>query len=1025
MTAVFSRKVAGVLAALLLLGGRAAYAQRGVISGRVTELLNTAPVPGARVQLGSTNRFATTSRDGRYAFTQVIAGSYQLRLSAIGYAAQSKPVEVSMDGTANVDFQLTHAVTTLEEIAVTPTGEERSRETGAPVAIFDPTQLTQNQTVSNLGDLLSGRVAGVQVLQSGGTVGTGTRIRIRGQGSFSLSNEPAYYVDGIRVEAGDNSLSVGTGGQAPSRINDIDPNDIQSIEIIKGPSAGTLYGTQAANGVVRITTKRGLAGRTQWSVFSEAGMLNDENQYPTNFFSWGHLIATPATKVQCTLAASTRVGATCAIDSLNSFNVLMNPTTSPIGPGYRGQAGLQVSGGSEQVQYYFSGDYTEELGTLRLSDAEYARLTSAYASAPDYTVFRPNQLHSVGFRSNVHASLTHTLDFTGNLGVVQSNVILPQNDNNVTGLLPSGLFGTGYATSPGIWGFFLPGDVSQIKTQQNIDRLTGSMSANWLPTTWFTGRATAGLDYTGRTDLQLQLNGQGPNFSNFRQGRASDNRFSIYHYTADVGGTARFALTPMISSKTSAGIQYLHDNFFGVLANGINLPPGGQTVTGGATRTASEQTVAAVTLGEYLEQEFGWQNRLFVTGGLRSDRNSAFGSLTRTVVYPKIQASWVTSEEPFFPRTNLVNNLRLRAAYGATGQQPGTTAALLFYGTNTSPVASAAGGAAATDQPGILLTAFGNSALKPERSAEADIGFDMGLFHDGLRFELTYYNKQTHDALVNVPLPPSNGIATAHFVNLGSVQNQGLEVGLNFVKDVSRSISLDGSFSIARNVNKLLSLGQGIPTIINGENRDTVGFPLFGFWDRPILSVVDSNKDGIIEPNEVTVGPTAVYLGSSIPKTNITLNMGISFMRGRLRLGGQLDYRADYKVYNFTERFRCAGAGFNCAGINNPNDALFDQARAIAATTASLGSTQAGYVEDGTFLKLRELSLTYQAPESWAALIRANRLQFSLTGHNLLKWTNYTGIDPEVNGNGQSDTPDDFLTAPPVRTISLRVTVGY
>jgi hypothetical protein len=168
-----------------------------------------------------------------------------------------------------------------------------------------------------------------------------------------------------------------------------------------------------------------------------------------------------------------------------------------------------------------------------------------------------------------------------------------------------------------------------------------------------------------------------------------------------------------------------------------------------------------------------------------------------------------------------------------------------------------------------------------------------------------------------------------------------------------------------------------------------------------------------------------VFLGSSIPKTNITLNMGISFMRGRLRLGGQLDYRADYKVYNFTERFRCAGAGFNCAGINNPNDGLFDQARAIAATTAALGSTQAGYLEDGTFLKLRELSLTYQAPDSWAQIMRANRLQFSLTGHNLLKWTKYGGIDPEVNGNGQSDTPDDFLTAPPIRTISLRVTVGF
>lgn len=1024
--------VAGLLVPLLLVG-RPAVAQSGRVIGTVTEKLNSTPIAGARVQVGNTNRFVTANREGRYQLNGLTAGNYELKASAIGFSLQSVTVTVG-DTTVTADFALSRSAISLDEVVVTPTGDQRVRESGTPIANIKADSATQNQTISDFGDLLSGRVAGVVISQSGGSVGTGTRIRIRGQSSISLSNEPVYYVDGIKVEAGDNSLSVGTGGQSPSRIDDLDPNDIESVEIVKGPAASTLYGTQAANGVVRITTKHGLAGKTQWTAYSEVGVLNDMNTYPVNYFSWGHWTDSLPKMVlrQCTLVGSTspRVvkGVTlppvCSIDSLTSFNVLEDPNTTPIGAGYRGQAGLQISGGTDQIQYYLSSDYNKDLGVLRLSDAEYARLTQAYSAAPAYNVYRPNQLQSVNLRSNIHAQATRTLDITGNLGVLQSTVFLPQNDNNVTGLLPSGLFGMGQA-GPNAYGFFLPGDVSQITTQQNINRLTGSLQGNWIPTPWFTARATAGLDYTGRTDLQTQLEGQGPNFLDFRQGRISDNRTSIYHYTADISGTGSFGLTPDLSSKTSVGFQYLHDNFFEVLANGIHLPPGGTALTTGAIRTASEQTIAAVTLGTYIEQEFGYLGRVYVTGGLRNDRNSAFGSETRSVVYPKVSLSWVTSDEPFFPRTPLLSTFKFRAAYGASGQQPGTTSALEFFSSNTTAIATSPGAVGGGDQAGVLLTAFGNPNLKPERSAEVDLGFDAAVIHDIARVEFTYYNKQTHDALVNVPLPPSQGIATARFVNLGSTENKGLELGITAAKDVTSSISVDGALSFSRNINTLKSLGKGIPTIINGEQRDSVGFPLFGFWDHAITGFKDLNGDGIIEPNEVTVTPTAVYLGSSIPKTNITLNAGVNFAHNRLRLSGLFDYRGDYKVYNLTERFRCAGAGFNCAGINNPKDNLFDQARAVAATTGSLFSTQAGYIEDGTFLKLRELSLTYYAPDRWAQYIGAQHMQFALTGRNLLKWTNYTGLDPEVDGNGQSDFVNDFLTAPPVRTVALRVTVNF
>ncbi len=1011
-----------VLAAAVLLLGTgvtraSAQQQQGTITGTVTDRVAGTPIPSVRVSLLNTNRSAVTNQQGRFILQSVPVGTYQVQAAIIGYAAATSAADVAAGGTATVDFGLRQAAVSLDAVTVTtPAGEQRARESGNAIVNINLPDQIANQTTGTFANALTGRAPGVQVLQSGGTVGTGTRIRIRGQTSLSLSNEPVYYVDGVRVESGDVSLSIGTGGQAPSRVNDINPEDIANIEVVKGPAASTLYGTQAANGVIRITTKHGVAGPARWRIYGEGGMLNDENQYPVNYFSWGHTATNPAT--QCRLLSSL---ATCTIDSMTTYNVLMDPKQTPIGTGYRGQMGLQVQGGTDQAQYYISGDYQDQLGVYRLSDVEYGRLTAASGGTPPpYEVFRPNEVKQTSLRSNIHILPMPQLDITGNLGLVQSRGRLPQNDNNVTGFLPSGLFGRGQEGSPLIWGFFLPGDVFQILTDQDISRVTSSLSSNWRPTTFLTARANVGMDYTGRSDIQFQSRGQGPNFSNFRQGRRSDNRFTIFHYTADVGGTAQFNLDPTLNSKTSVGVQYLKDNFFGVLANGQNLPPGGSAITGAATRTASEATTIAVTVGAYVEETVGWRDRVFLTGAIRRDRNSTFGSKARSVNYPKLQGSWVISDETFFPHSIPVSNLKLRFAYGASGQQPGSTDALLFYAAQT---ATTFAGTTATDVPGIDLTAFGNAGLKPEWSSEVELGFDAGLFHDAGRLEITYYDKKTKDALVNRRLPPSNGIATARFENIGSVQNRGIEALISARHDISSSVGVDATLSFARNTNKLLKLA--VPPIVIGEIQQREGFPLFGFWDRPILGFNDANNNGIIEVGEVTVGDTAVYLGSSIPRTVITLNAGLSFFKNRVRLSGQLDYRGDWKVYNLTERFRCVGAGFNCAAVNNPNDPLADQARAVAAGSALKGFTQAGYITNGTFMRLREASLTYTAPDVWARAVHAQSMQISLTGRNLLKWTNYDGIDPELNGNGQSDTPDDFLTAPPIRTLAVRVSLGF
>ena len=1016
---------------LVLLGGLVgvAWAQQGTISGTVIERPTQTPVAGARVIIAETNRAAVTSRDGRFTLAGVPPGTYDIVVAMIGYGAATQQVTVGAGETVRVDFTLVQVAVSLDALVVTATGEQRAKELANVVGIIDAPQFTELAPIVDMISLLNARVPNVTVLPSAGTSGAGGRVRIRGQASVSLSNEPIYYVDGVRMESGSSSLSVGTGGQSFSRINDINPEEIESIDVIKGPSAATLYGTQAANGVIRITTRRGIAGRPRWNFYSEYGVINDNNSYPDNFFGWG-TNAGGAT-IQClNLAAA---AGSCSQDSLTSFNVLENPRTSFFGTGHRGQLGGQVSGGSETVQYFVSGEYERELGHYQMPDSEVGRLVveRGLQSADDVPIEqqRPNEVERISLRTNVNAALGAKADVQATVGLVIHDARLPQNDNNVTGMLPSGLFGKGFeGTRAGYgseWGFSLPGEVFAILVNQNITRATGGLNATWRPTNRITARALVGIDHTSRVDELLQRRDEGPAFSTFRRGRRTDNRFNIDQITADLQGAGTFVMGPRFTGKTAVGVQFLRDYFYGVNASGNELTPGGETTGAGALQSTSETTVESVTLGAYIEQVIGWEDRRFFTAAVRLDDNSAFGKDFNAVVYPKLQASWVLSEESFYPQGLLPQGLRLRAAYGQAGQQPGTTDAITFLTPQTAAIAG-------TSTPGLIVGALGNTELKPERSTEIELGFDADFAGRRAHLEFTYYNKKSDDALISRQIAPSLGGPASRWENIGSVRNSGIEGALTYAANVTPSIGLDVSLIGSYNTNELLTLGEGVSPIISGEQRHVPGYPLFGYWDRPLLGYDDRDGDGIIEYNadplltEVFVGDTAEFLGYSIPRTGLGLNLGVTLFNNRLRIGGLLDYRAGFKQFNLTEYFRCtSSAANNCRGINDPDAPLDEQARAVAGRTPALGVTRAGYFEEADFLKLRELAFTFFAPDPWARSFGASRLSFTITGRNLLTSTNYTGVDPELNQLGQSDFTRDFLTQPPVTYWTFRLQLGF
>ena len=984
---------------------------------------NKAGLQSARLQLVGTVLFGTTQQDGRYTIAGVAPGTYDLRVFMVGYATERQTVTVGAGQTVTVDFAMKAVPFALEEIVTTATGQQRKLELGHTITHLKVDTLIAVAPVKDLTDVLQGAAAGVTVLPSSGTTGTGTRIRIRGANSVSLTNEPLIFIDGARTDRGTSSFSLGVGGQSPSRLNDLNPEEIESIEIVKGPSAATLYGTEAANGVIRITTKKGKAGAPRWNAYLEQGVLQDVNTYPNNYRAFGRTLTPagpggPARTCNLTSAAAK----VCVQDSLTTFNPLMNKVVTPIMDGYRAQYGLGVNGGTEAIRYYISGEYQKERGVYGLPDAEQARLLASRGgtSLPD-NVETPNYLTQVSLRTNVNANVASNADLQVNVGYVSSVLRLPQNDNNVLGILPSGYFGQASASDTagaGGWGFFRPGEIFSMLRQQNVERFTGSLTMNYRPYSWLSARGTLGYDINNRVDLGYDPTGQVPAFGTTNLGQRTDNRAQIKSYTADFGVNANYKLMTRLGSRTSVGAQFYKDVFWFNSAQGQRLAPGSKDIDGAALQFASQTTTDTRNVGAYVEQQFSVNDRLFVTGAVRMDDNSSFGRDFQAIFFPKASVSWLLSEEPFFPKGSVLNLLRLRAAYGQSGLQPGSLDALTYLSPTTAAVAGASSSA-------VTFGGLGRSDLKPERSTEFETGMDMNFFSDRLSFELTYYKKHSEDALIARVLPPSGGVATSQLQNLGSVSNQGFEATVLAQILQERQFSWEVSLTGALLKNRLTSLGAGIPPIVFGSQRHVPGYPLGGFWDRPIVSYKDANSDGILELSEITVGDTAVFLGAVLPTRTASLTNTFGLFRQRLRVSARLDYSGGNKQFNNTEVFRCTATGNNCRAMMDAKTPLDQQARAVVRRF-SPSFSNAGFIENADFLKLREVSLSYTAPVSWVRWLGGKSLVITAAGRNLATITNYTGIDPELNGVAQSNfTTQDFLTQPPVRSFIFRFNVGF
>jgi TonB-linked SusC/RagA family outer membrane protein len=1017
--------------ALALLGtATAAHAQQGSILVTVTEQGSARPVEAAQVAVVGTNVGGLTNSEGRALVRNVPVGRATVRVLRVGYSEERRPVEVTAGQQATVEFTLAQVAVRIAPVVTTATGQTAREELGNAISTINVADVAETAPVATIADVLNSRAPGVVVV-TGTQTGSGSRIRIRGQSSLNLSNDPIYIIDGVRMTNDAGSIAFGTGGTAPSRAADINPDEVENIEIVKGPSAATLYGTDAANGVVVITTKRGRAGPARWTAYVEGGLIQDRNDYPTNHTIWGHSPGSTTGKA-CTLPEVSR--GSCIRDSVRTLNIFDDDDLTPIGLGDRYQFGAQVAGGTEIVRYFVSAEREAETGIFELPDFERRRFDSLGLPIRDWTD-RPNALERNSVRANVSATATSKLDFALFLNYINIDQRYTLESNATAGVGSQAFGGPGYRENGVVGGglgtplngyrAWTPGYIWQEKNQQRVNRFIGSISANYRPTSWLDTRMNVGNDFTDRVDDNFLFRGEGPPLNNtYRLGFKGNARTDIRNLSADLAASASWQTRDWLLSRSTLGVQYVDYKFERGIAEGEDLPPGQQIPNNAAEPSAREASTLSKTLGLFVEEAVTINDRLFLTAALRTDQNSAFGTKFQRVFYPKGSISWIISEEPFFPQSSILQHLRLRLAYGASGVQPGANDALRSYDGETVNIRGA-------DQPAVQFDEIGNDELKPERTTELELGFEARFLGERANLDVTHYRKRTKDALIDAINPPSWGTLDADVRrNLGAVQNQGWEVALNTQILRREQIGFDVTVTGSTNSNKLLSLG-GTPPQIGTTRRVVEGYPLFGFWAQPITHYEDKNGDGILTYNadealnEVFVDSVFQFVGYNQPRHTITTTGGLDLFQRAVRVQAMFDWRGGHKWYNNTERIRCASRA-NCNGLMNPN-ASFEEQAMVVATRDHPERTLYGFFQKGDFLRFREMSVSYRVPERFAAAMRASTAQFVVTARNLAVWSDYRGVDPETDrlAGTSDDGPDEFQTFGPTSQLIFRLNVGF
>ena len=1023
----------------------------GTVAGRVTDSTTGAGLNGAQVRVEGLKLSVVTSDSGNFTLRNVPPGDQVIQVRLFGYHPVERPVTVVDGERIVVRIAMAVVPTVLSGVVTTATGLQRKVEVGNDITTINVDSVMRVAPISNVTSLLETRVPGLTVLHTSGEPGNPSRIRLRGASSLNGNNDPIIIVDGIRVYgsqsdprnqnlAPSTSLNYNTGNPAspvaqyaaPSPIDQIDPSSIATIEVLKGPSASAMYGSDAANGVIVITTKHGQAGPTHWNLTLGDGVNWVPGSWPTNYYRFGYDVQDHIGPLCPWNDLS------CHVDSLVAFQALNDPRFTVFNHGSDQTADLNVSGGVPTLQYSLTGSAAGDVGNLKLPGVEVRRYEKFYGPIPGWMVHPDNYQHW-GASGELMALPTASARVTLMSSLFSSTQQQGSLQQAVGQLEGEYIDSTQLTSAP-----LIQNDVERATSAQLTS--TNALTLNWQPYVWLPLTATGGLNTIQRNDATYIPYGVNScaegGILAVGQPAGSCNGDTAGYYGLGRGNSQDKTLMvsteiPLRVLKLGVGTNLTNESTADVsaathqLAPGVSIPTSFPTLNNASSLT--QATTAWSTYGWYVEPRFNINSRFFISPGFRLDGGSASGANAGLTGFPKTDFSYLAVDQNH--PLGILTLLRPRLSYGYAGTQPNPADKLRLLNTpgNLGQLVTIDG---STYLPAVSIQSLGNTQLHPERSRELEAGFDADLWNGRLAVTYTRYDKTRTDAIVPIPIAPSvnmgAGVPSGNSIdkNIGVIRNTGTELTFTAQLLESRALSWMVGGNLSNDNNLVVRLNPGQQTISNGTTRIEAGYPLWGTWALPVVAFADANHNGIIDPSEIVYGDSAVFVGQSDPKYQLNLNTGVVLLSGRLSINATFAYQ------NGLTQFNQGVLNSNAFALlpNTPGTSQATQAAVVAATcgTLAFGScfgsmTSIGVMQTVNTFRFNDLSVNYTVPAAMSHWFRAPRMVLALQGQNLGLHTNYRGKDPNVNvfsTAGGGDQTVDTGQLPQPRIWWLKLTLG-
>jgi TonB-linked SusC/RagA family outer membrane protein len=1002
--------------ALAAVPARRALAQSGsTIRGAVLDSSSQRGVPGAQVLIVGTSRGTTTDDAGGYALRGVPAGTVTVRVHRIGYEQSSRTVSVNGRDESVVNFTLRPAPTVLTTVVSVGYGTASRQNVSSAIASVDSSAIA-NVAVAGIDAAIQGKIPGVQVMQNSGEPGSGLSIRVRGPASLNAGNQPLYVVDGVPIIQGTYG-QISLSGQDMTALTGLSPDEIATIDVLKDAAAAAIYGSRGSNGVILITTKRGQPGRMRFTLSGYGGTQKVERTI-------GLLDAKQYVELMNESAkndgyAPSDYDFTPGVDDANTYDwqgaVFRRASVN--------NANLSMSGGSDRLKYYVSGGRFDQRGIV---------IGSGYRREAG--------------RINLDLGATDKLFFTASVGLTrESNDRIPGDQSldgvvtNAIGLQPMRpIYGSSFGYGGRTEGLRYSNPVAigelnfdSFKTQRALGNFDAKLLLN--SRAYLTGRV--GMDLYGVDELTwgspkidrtyaASANGVGRTAHSTNTKYVAESFLSVDVLNADAN---------KLTITGGSGVEYNHS--VNEYIRGEGFPTGFTTfVKNAATITNWDGSATDNNLVSFFARaNWSIRDRYLLSASLRTDGSSRFGSANRYGTFPAISAGWVVSDEPMMSGLARLATLKLRGSFGVTGNQ----------GIGDFASMSLANGASYSGAPGVAVQQLGNPDLRWETTHELDLGADVGLLDGRVSVITDWYDRRTSDLLVRRPVPATSGFTTI-WDNIGSIRNRGVDLGIHTINvdaGTGSGFGWTSDLNVTWNRNKVTSLYQGQLATYNVSSRVTSavaeGQPIGEFYLYRFSRVDPATGNALFfkANGTETTSPTTsdlAFVGSPQPNYYGGFTNALTF--GPLDLRGFVQFSQGGKVFNMMRIFTDDG-GYSydnktthvLARWQKPGD-VTDQPRMSYDGTSGARLPSSRMVEDGSFVRLGEVSLGYKLPPLVTAKLGMDNGRIYVSGRNLHTWTNYTGYNPDVNSAGVLANVVmgvDYYAYPLARTFTLGVTAGW